>query len=150
LILAGARASYAMARDKLFFRRAHSLNQAKVPAWALVLQGVWSAFLVLPRTFDVEKQSYGNLYSNLLDYVISAALIFYILTVAGIFRLRATRPNAERPYRAFGYPVIPALYILGAAAVLAILFIYKPSSTWPGLVIVLIGLPVYWLFRRAQ
>jgi len=150
LILAGARASYAMARDKLFFRRAHSLNAAKVPAWALVLQGAWSAFLVLPRTYDVEKKSYGNLYSNLLDYVISAALIFYILTVAGIFRLRATRPDADRPYRAFGYPVIPALYMLGAAAVLAILFIYKSSSTWPGLVIVLIGLPVYWLFRRTQ
>ncbi len=150
LILAGARASYAMARDKLFFRRAYSLNKAKVPAWALVLQGVWSAFLVLPRTYDVQKQSYGNLYSNLLDYVISAALIFYILTVAGIFRLRVTRPHAERPYKAFGYPVIPALYILGAAAVLVILFIYKPSSTWPGLVIVLIGLPVYLLFRRSK
>ena len=76
LILAGARASYAMARDKLFFRRAHSLNAARVPAWALVLQGVWSAFLVLPRTYDVENRSYGNLYSNLLDYVISAALDF--------------------------------------------------------------------------
>ncbi|MBZ5602064.1 MAG: amino acid permease, partial [Acidobacteriia bacterium] len=150
LILAGARASYAMARDKLFFRRAHSLNKAKVPAWALVLQGAWSAFLVLPRTYDVQKQSYGNLYSNLLDYVISAALIFYILTVAGIFRLRATRPDADRPYRAFGYPVIPALYMLGAAAVLVVLFLYKPSSTWPGLVIVLIGVPVYALFRRAQ
>jgi len=150
LILAGARASYAMARDKLFFRQAYSLNKARVPAWALVLQGVWSAFLVLPRTYDVTKQTYGNLYSNLLDYVISAALIFYILTVAGIFRLRKTRPDAERPYRAFGYPVIPALYMIGAAAVLVVLFIYKPSSTWPGLVIVLIGLPVYWLFRRAH
>ncbi len=150
LILAGARASYAMARDKLFFRQAYSLNKARVPAWALVLQGIWSAFLVLPRTYDVTKQTYGNLYSNLLDYVISAALIFYILTVAGIFRLRKTRPDAERPYRAFGYPVIPALYMIGAAAVLVVLFIYKPSSTWPGLVIVLIGLPVYWLFRRAH
>jgi APA family basic amino acid/polyamine antiporter len=150
LILTGARATYAMARDKLFFRRAYSLNKAKVPAWALALQGAWAAFLVLPRTYDVQKQSYGNLYSNLLDYVISAALIFYILTVAGIFRLRITRPDAERPYRAFGYPVIPALYMIGAAVILTILFIYKPSSTWPGLVMVLIGLPVYWLFRRAQ
>jgi APA family basic amino acid/polyamine antiporter len=150
LILAGARASYAMARDGVFFKRAHSLNRARVPAWALVLQGAWSAFLVLPRTYDVEKHSYGNLYSNLLDYVISAALIFYILTVAGIFRLRATRPDAERPYRAFGYPVIPAVYMLGAAIILTILFVYKPSSTWPGLVIVLVGLPVYWLFRRAR
>ena len=145
LILAGARASYAMARDGLFFRRAYSLNRAKVPAWALVLQAVWSAVLVLPRTYDVEKKSYGNLYGNLLDYVISAALIFYILTVAGIFRLRVTRPDAERPYRAFGYPVIPGLYMLGAAVVLVVLFVYKPSSTWPGLVIVLLGLPVYWV-----
>ncbi len=150
LILAGARASYAMARDKLFFKRAYSLNSAKVPAWALVLQGVWASILVLPRTYNVETKAYGNLYSNLLDYVISAALIFYILTVAGIFRLRYTRPGAERPYRAFGYPVIPALYMIGAATVLIVLFVYKPSSTWPGLVIVLIGLPVYWLFRRAQ
>ncbi len=150
LILAGARACYAMARDKLFFRSAFSLNSAKVPARALVLQGIWSAALVLPRTYDVEKKAYGNLYSNLLDYVISAALIFYILTVAGIFRLRVTRPNAERPYRAFGYPVIPALYVLASATVLTVLFVYKPSSTWPGLVIVLIGVPVYWLFRRAH
>jgi APA family basic amino acid/polyamine antiporter len=150
LILAGARAFYAMARDKLFFRQVYSLNAAKVPAWALVLQGVWAAVLVLPRTYDVEKKSYGNLYSNLLDYVISAALIFYILTVAGIFRLRMTRPDAERPYRAFGYPAIPALYMLGAATVLIELFVYKPSSTWPGLAIVLIGLPVYLLFRPAQ
>jgi APA family basic amino acid/polyamine antiporter len=150
LILAGARAFYAMARDKLFFRQVYSLNAAKVPAWALVLQGLWAAVLVLPRTYDVEKKSYGNLYSNLLDYVISAALIFYILTVAGIFRLRMTRPDAERPYRAFGYPAIPALYMLGAATVLIELFVYKPSSTWPGLAIVLIGLPVYLLFRPAQ
>ena len=150
LILAGARASYAMARDRVFFRQAYSLNRAKVPAWALVLQGVWAAVLVLPRTYDSQAKSYGNLYNDLLNYVISAALIFYILTIAGIFRLRATRPNAERPYRAFGYPVIPALYILGAAVVLLVLFIYRPSSTWPGLAIILIGLPVYWLFRRAQ
>jgi APA family basic amino acid/polyamine antiporter len=150
LILAGARACYAMARDKLWFKGAYSLNSAKVPARALVLQGIWSALLVLPRTYDVEKKTYGSLYSNLLDYVISAALIFYILTVAGLFRLRFTRPDAERPYRAFGYPVIPGLYMLGAAVVLVVLFVYKPSSTWPGLAIVLAGLPVYVLFRRAQ
>jgi len=150
LILAGARACYAMARDKLFFRRAHSLNKARVPAWALALEGLWASFLVLPRTYDPAKQAYGNVYSNLLDYIVSAALLFYILTVAGLFRLRFTRPDAERPYRAFGYPVIPALYMLGAAVILVILLIYKPSSTWPGLVIVLIGLPVYALFRRAN
>ena len=88
LILAGARAYYAMARDGLFFRSAGVLNAAKVPAWALVLQGIWAAILVLPRTYDPATQAYGNLYSNLLDYVISAALIFYILTIAGVFRLR--------------------------------------------------------------
>src|SRR2546425_4508138 len=153
LILAGARAYYAMARDGLFFKSSRQLNSKHVPAWGLVIQGIWAAVLVLPRTIKHDAAgniTYGNLYGNLLDYVISAALIFYILTIAGIFRLRATRPDAERPYRAIGYPVIPALYILGAATILTMLFIYRPSSTWPGLVIVLVGVPVYWLFRRAQ
>jgi APA family basic amino acid/polyamine antiporter len=147
LILAGARAYYAMARDRLFFRSAGELNAAKVPAWALVLQGVWAIFLVLPRTYDPATNAYGNLYNNLLDYVISAALIFYILTIAGIFRLRRTRADAERPYRAFGYPVIPALYIAGAAAILLVLFVYRPATTWPGLVIVLLGVPVYFAWK---
>jgi len=148
LILAGARAYYAMARDGVFFQRAGALNAARVPAWALWLQGVWAAFLVLPRTFDPATGSYGNLYGNLLDYVISAALIFYILTIAGIFRLRSTRPDAERPYRAVGYPIVPALYIAGALAILVVLFAYRPATTWPGLVIVLLGLPVYFGWRR--
>jgi APA family basic amino acid/polyamine antiporter len=148
LILAGARAYYAMARDGLFFRSAGALNRAKVPAWALVLQGIWAAILVLPRTYDPSSRTYGNLYSNLLDYVISAALIFYILTIAGVFRLRRTRPDAERPYRAFGYPLIPALYIAGAATILAVLFVYRTATTWPGLIIVLLGLPVYFAWRR--
>ncbi len=104
LILAGARAYYAMARDGLFFRAAGRLNHAKVPAWGLVLQGLWAVLLVLPRTYNAATRAYGNLYSNLLDYVISAALIFYILTIAGLFRLRRTRPDVERPYRALGYP----------------------------------------------
>jgi APA family basic amino acid/polyamine antiporter len=147
LILAGARAYYAMARDRLFFRSAGELNAAKVPAWALVLQGVWAVFLVLPRTYDPATKAYGNLYNNLLDYVISAALIFYILTIAGIFRLRRTRPDADRPYRAVGYPVVPALYILGAAAILLVLFVYRPATTWPGLVIVLLGVPVYFAWK---
>ena len=94
------------------------------------------------------RAAYGNLYGNLLDYVISAALIFYILTIAGIFRLRSTRPDAERPYRAFGYPVVPALYIVGALAILVVLFAYRPATTWPGLVIVLLGLPVYFAWRK--
>src|SRR6185369_6440855 len=130
----------------LFFKPVARLNAARVPAWGLLFQGVWSAVLILPRTVDA-RGKYGNLYNDLLDYVISAALLFYILTVAGIFRLRATRPDAPRPYRAFGYPFVPAMYIVGAAVVLIMLFVYRASSTWPGLVIVVIGLPVYWLFR---
>ena len=142
LILAGARAYYAMARDRLFFRSAGDLNDAKVPASGLVLQGIWAAFLVLPRTYNPQS-GYGNLYSNLLDYVVSAALIFYILTIAGVFRLRRTRPDVERPYRAFGYPIVPALYIAGATLILLTLFIYQRATTWPGLIIVLLGVPVY-------
>jgi len=147
LILAGARAYYAMARDGLFFGSAGRLNTARVPAWGLVLQGAWAAFLVLPRTYDAASRTYGNLYNNLLDYVISAALVFYILTIAGIFRLRRTRPTADRPYRAVGYPLVPALYILGAAAILLVLLVYRTSTTWPGLVIVLLGVPVYFAWR---
>ena len=150
LVLAGARAYYAMARDGLFFRRASELNAARVPAYGLVLQGIWAAALVLPRTYDAATGRYGNLYSNLLDYVISAALLFYALTVAGLFRLRVTRPDAPRPYRAFGYPVIPALYIAGALSILGVLFVYRPATTWPGLVIVLAGLPVYLLARGGR
>jgi basic amino acid/polyamine antiporter, APA family len=147
LVLAGARAYYAMARDGLFFRRAGVLNDAKVPGWGLMLEGVWAAFLVLPRTYDPATHAYGNLYNNLLDYVISAALIFYILTIAGIFRLRRTRPQAERPYRAIGYPIVPALYIVGAAAILLVLFVYRTATTWPGLIIVLLGVPVYFAWK---
>ena len=143
LILAGARAYYAMARDGLFFKSAGQLNAAKVPAWGLVLQGVWSALLVLPRTFNASTGTYGNLYSNLLDYVVSAALIFYVLTILGVFRLRRTRPDIDRPYKAFGYPVVPALYIVGALTILIMLFVYRASTTWPGLGIVLLGVPVY-------
>ena len=148
LILAGARAYYAMARDGLFFKRVGELNPAKVPAAGLLLQGLWSVLLVLPRTYDPTTGRYGNLYGNLLDYVISAALVFYILTIAGLFRLRATRPNAERPYRAVGYPIVPALYIAGAATILLVLFAYRPATTWPGLGIVLLGVPVYYAWRR--
>jgi APA family basic amino acid/polyamine antiporter len=145
LVLAGPRAYYAMARDGLFFHSASRLNRASVPGWSLFVQGIWAAVLVLPRTYEPTTRAYGNLYSNLLDYVISAALIFYILTIAGLFRLRVTRPEADRPYQALGYPVIPALFIAGASTILAILFTYRPSTTWPGLLIVVSGLPVYWL-----
>lgn len=148
LVLAGARAYYAMAKDGLFFSRAGVLNRARVPAWSLVVQGIWAAVLVLPRTYSPETKTYGNLYSNLLDYVISAALIFYILTIAGVIRLRITRPAAERPYKVPGYPLVPVLYIAGAAVVLVMLFAYRPASTWPGLVIVILGAAVYGVIRR--
>ncbi|HEX8456634.1 MAG TPA: amino acid permease [Pyrinomonadaceae bacterium] len=151
LILAGARAYYAMARDGLFFRAAGQLNENRVPAWGLVIQGIWAALLILPRTVTRDAAgavSYGNLYGNLLDYVISAALIFYILTIIGIFLLRRKRPDAERPYKAFGYPIVPALYIVGASVILVVLFIYQTATTWPGLLIVLTGIPVYFIWRR--
>jgi APA family basic amino acid/polyamine antiporter len=152
LILAGARAYWAMARDGLFFRSAGELNDKHVPAWGLVIQGIWAAGLVLPRTItgtnpSTGEPTYGNLYGNLLTYVISAALVFYILTIAGIFRLRSTQPDAERPYRAFGYPIIPALYIIGAAVILAVLLIYQTATTWPGFVIIATGIPVYFIWR---
>jgi basic amino acid/polyamine antiporter, APA family len=149
LILAGARAYYAMARDRVFFRKVGTLNSEKVPAWGLLLQGIWAAVLILPRTYNTTTGAYGNLYGDLLTYVISAALIFYILTIAGLFRLRTIRPNVERPYKAFGYPVIPALYIAGAATVLLVLFAYQTATTWPGLVIIVLGVPAYLLFKRS-
>lgn len=150
LTLAGARASYAMARDGLFFPQAGRLNRRGVPGTALLIQCAWSVLLVLPRTWDPVSGQYGNLYSNLLDYVISAALIFYILTVAGVFRLRRTRPEASRPYRTWGYPLVPALYILGTSTILVVLFLFRPTTTWPGLGIVLLGIPVYLVARRRR
>jgi APA family basic amino acid/polyamine antiporter len=148
LILAGARAYYAMARDGLFFASVGRLNDARVPARGLLLQGVWACGLVLMRTYDPATGVYGNLYSNLLEYVVSAALIFYVLTIVGIFRLRATRPGVERPYRAVGYPMVPLLYIAGAATILTVLFLFRTATTWPGLAIVVLGLPVYWYRAR--
>jgi APA family basic amino acid/polyamine antiporter len=154
LILAGARAYYAMARDGLFFRRVGELNKNHVPAWGLIIQGIWAGILVLPRTVKTDAAGkvtgYGNLYGNLLDYVISAALIFYILTIIGLFVLRRKRPDAERPYKAFGYPIVPALYIIGASVILVVLFIYQTATTWPGLIIVLTGVPIYFLWRKSD
>jgi len=147
LTLTGARVYYAMARQKLFLPFAGRLNTARVPASSLRLQGLWAALLVLPRTYAPATHSWGNLYSDLLEYVISAALIFYVLTVAGVFRLRILRPDAPRPYRTLGYPLVPALYILAASAILIVLFVYRPSTTWPGLLIVLLGIPIYQLTR---
>ncbi len=146
LILTGARAYYAMAKDGLFFKRSGDLNKFHVPAWGLVLQGILAVFYVLPRTVKADG-SYGSLYNDLLTYVISAALIFYILTIIGIFVLRVKQPDAPRPYKAFGYPIVPALYIIGASVILAVLFIYQTTATWPGLLIVLTGVPVYFIWK---
>jgi len=116
------------------------------------LQGIWAAILVLLRTRVVNSTtgavSYGNLYGVLLDYVIFAALMFYVLTIGGLFILRWKRPNAERPYRAWGYPIVPFLYIVTALAIMLILILYLTQDTWPGLVIVLLGVPVYWIWSR--
>jgi APA family basic amino acid/polyamine antiporter len=150
LVLTGARAYYAMARDGLFFPAAGRLNVFRVPAWGLAIQGVWAAALVLPRTYDPAAGTYGNLYSNLLDYIVSAALLFYILTIASLFRLRRTRPDALRPYRAFGYPAVPAMYIIAALTILCVLAVYRASTTWPGFAIALAGIPVYVLLRRTR
>ncbi len=151
LIFAGPRAYYAMAKDGLFFQAASKLNKFHVPAWAIVIQGIWSAFYVLPRTVKVGADgaiSYGNVYGDLLTYVISAALIFYILAIAAVFVLRFKRPDAERPYKAVGYPIIPALYCIGAFVILVVLFVYQTTATWPGLLIVLTGVPVYFIWRN--
>jgi basic amino acid/polyamine antiporter, APA family len=151
LILAGARVYYAMARDGLFFRRTGELNSRHVPASGLVFQCAWTALLVLLRTHKTDTTgavTYGNLYNDLLGYVIFAVLIFYVLTIAGIFILRRKRPDAERPYRAFGYPVVPALYIVAASAIALVLLVYQTKTALPGLVIVLTGIPVYFAWRR--
>lgn len=148
MLMSGARAYYAMAKDGLFFRRAATVNRAHVPGHSLAMQGAWASVLVLIRTYNPATKEYGNIYSNLLDYVVSAALLFYILTIGGLFRLRIRRPQAERPYRAFGFPLVPVLYLIGAATVLVVLFVYRPLTTFPGMLIVLIGVPVFWGFRR--
>jgi len=137
MILAGPRVYYAMAVDGLFFRKVGSLNKRGVPAFALIIQGTWSVLLCLSGT-----------YGNLLDYVIFAVLLFFALTILAIFILRAKRPDIPRPYKAFGYPYIPALYILTTVLIMVILLIYKPNYTFPGLGIVLLGIPVFYLWKR--
>lgn len=137
LILSGARVYYAMAADRLFFKGVGRLNNNDVPGNGLWVQFVWASLLCLSGS-----------YSQLLDYVVFAVLIFYVLTILSVFVLRFKRPHEERPYRAFGYPVIPAVYIMLASAIMFILLIYKPKFTWPGLVIVVLGIPVYYIWNR--
>jgi APA family basic amino acid/polyamine antiporter len=138
LILAGARVYYAMAKDGLFFRSAAKLHpKYRTPAYSLAMQCVWTCILCI-------SGSYGQL----LDYIIFAVLVFYILTIGGLFVLRVKRPDEPRPYRAIGYPVLPAMYILIATFIDVVLLRYKPQYTWPGLIIVLLGIPVYFLWSR--
>ena len=139
MILMGARLYYAMSQDRLFFQSVGKLNRRGVPAAGLILQGIWSVLLVFSGT-----------YSELLDYVIWAALFFYVLTVTGLFILRKKMPDAPRPYRAFGYPVIPALYVLLCAVIMLALLVVKPVYSWPSFLIVLTGIPVYFFWRVAN
>lgn len=139
LILSGARAYWAMSRDKLFFKGAGDLNKNDVPGKGLWIQAAWASALCLSGS-----------YSDLLDYVVFAVLIFYALTIGGIFRLRITKPHADRPYRAFGYPWLPLLYIILAVTICIVLLVAKPNYTWPGLMIVALGLPVYYFWKRRK
>ena len=137
LILAGPRVYYAMAKDGLFFKKVGEINKNGVPGFAIVVQGVWSVLLCMSGT-----------YGNLLDYVIFAVLIFFTLTILAIFILRVKRPDIPRPYKAFGYPVIPAIYIMTTVTIMIILLIYKPNYTFPGLGIVILGIPVFYLWKK--
>ena len=137
LIIAGPRVYYAMARDGLFFKKVGSINKKGVPGFAIIVQGVWSVLLCFSGT-----------YGNLLDFVIFAVLLFFALTILAIFILRVKKPDIERPYKAFGYPVIPALYILITTIIMVILLIYKPNYTFPGLGIVLLGIPVFYIWKK--
>lgn len=137
LVLAAPRVYYAMAKDGLFFRKVGELNKFGVPGFAIVIQGIWAVLLCLSGT-----------YSDLLDYVIFAVLLFFTITILAIFILRRKRPDIPRPYKAFGYPVVPAIYILTTTLIMIILLIYKPAYTFPGLIIVILGIPVYFIWRR--
>lgn len=139
LVLAGPRVYYAMAEDRLFFRRAGELHpRHRTPVFGLAVQAVWASVLCLSGT-----------YNQLLDYVIFASVLFYFLTTLALFRLRRKRPDLPRPVKAFGYPVVPALYLVAAGALMVILLIKKPLFTWPGLIIVALGIPVYLIWRRS-
>ncbi len=137
LILSGARVYYTMAKDGLFLPAAKKLNNKGVPSQALWMQCFWASALCL-----------SGKYGDLLDFIIFTVLLFYILTIAGIFKLRRAAPNHPRPYKAFGYPLIPAVYILLASFICIVLLKFKPDYTWPGLIIVLIGLPIYYFLQK--
>ncbi|MFM8280432.1 MAG: APC family permease [Bacteroidota bacterium] len=139
IILSGARAYFAMAKDGLFFSKAGDLNANGVPGKALFIQAMWASLLCLSGT-----------YGALLDYVVTAVLIFYILTILGIFRLRSMKPDADRPYKAFGYPILPTIYIAFASAIILDLLVFKPGTTIPGVLLVLTGIPLYAFMKKTK
>ena len=153
LILAGARVYYAMAKDGLFFKRIAKLNSRHVPAVALIAQGVWACFLTLPRTVTTDPKTgavvYGNVYTQLLEYIISADLIFYALMVGAVVVMRRKAPTIERPYRTFGYPIVPLIYILLALVVVLDLAYLAPGTSGIGYLLVLTGIPAYLIWRRS-
>ena len=153
LILAGARVSYAMARDGLFFSRVGTLNARHVPAVALIAQGVWAAVLTLPRTVTVDSSSgavvYGNVYTQLLEYIVPADLVLFVLMVGAVIVLRHKAPGIERPYRTWGYPVVPAVYMTLAMVLVLDLAYLAPSTSGIGYLLVLSGVPFYFAWRRA-
>ena len=158
LILAGARVTYAMACDRLFFRGAARLNARRVPAFALAMQGVWAALLTLPRTVTATADpaagainyAYGNVYTQLLEYIIPADLVFYVLMVGAVFVLRRKSPDAPRPYRTPGYPVVPLVYVLLATLLTLDLVYLAPKTSGLGFLLVFTGLPVYLAWRRGS
>ena len=152
LILAGARVYYAMARDGLFFHRVAKLNRQHVPAIALIAQGTWACLLTLPRTVTVAKTgaiTYGNVYTQLLEYLIPADLIFYALMVGAVIIMRRTAPQLERPYRTFGYPIVPIIYIAMAVIVILDLAYLAPYTAGIGSLLVLTGIPAYLIWRKS-
>ena len=152
LILAGARVYYAMARDGLFFRKIATTNAFHVPAAALLAQGIWTALLTLPRTFSTDpstqKITYGNVYTQLLEYIVSADLVFYILLVAAVIVLRRKQPEIQRPYRTWGYPSVPIVSIVVAALLMIDLALLAPTTSGVGILIILTGIPIYLMWRR--
>ncbi len=152
LILAGARVYYAMARDNLFFQRVGLVNSRHVPAIALVLQGIWAALLTLPRTVATDPRTgvvtYGNVYTQLLEYIISADLVFYVLMVGAVMVMRRKAPDIERPYRTIGYPVVPLVYICIAFVIVLDLAYLAPWTSGIGYLIVLTGIPIYFIWRK--
>jgi basic amino acid/polyamine antiporter, APA family len=152
LILAGARVYYAMARDGLFFRKIGTVSGRHVPAVALIAQGLWSAALTLPRTVTVNQQTgnyaFGNVYTQLLEYIVSADLIFYALMVGAVIVMRRKAPAIERPYRTFGYPIVPLIYVALAGLFIIDLAYLKPSTSGIGYLLVFTGIPVYFAWRK--